>query len=93
MYLLGMAAGGGAHGPVTTTERQLWHRRLRHPSIRVIDSPSSSPRLALGRDSLSTDAPCEVCLHAKQTRDVFPLSDNKAASLFFLIHCDFWEPY
>ncbi|XP_010268113.1 PREDICTED: uncharacterized protein LOC104605176 [Nelumbo nucifera] len=30
---------------------------------------------------------------AKQTRDVFPLSNNKASAPFSLIHCDVWGPY
>ncbi|XP_010278082.1 PREDICTED: uncharacterized protein LOC104612388 [Nelumbo nucifera] len=30
---------------------------------------------------------------AKQTRDVFPLSSNKASAPFALIHCDVWGPY
>ncbi|MDD0148375.1 DDE-type integrase/transposase/recombinase, partial [Shigella flexneri] len=36
---------------------------------------------------------CDVCLRAKQTRDVFPDSINRANCAFELIHCDVWGPY
>lgn len=36
---------------------------------------------------------CSVCHQAKQTRDKFDLSNNKASNLFELIHCDLWGPY
>ena len=36
---------------------------------------------------------CDVCYRAKQTRNRFPISDNKASELFELIHCDIWGPY
>ena len=36
---------------------------------------------------------CDVCHRAKQTGNVFPLSENKTNSLFELIHCDVWDTY
>lgn len=36
---------------------------------------------------------CDICQMAKQTRDSFPLSNNKANSSFELIHRDLWDPY
>lgn len=35
---------------------------------------------------------CEICIHAKQTRDVF-FSNDKASDSFDLIDCDIWDPY
>ena len=34
-----------------------------------------------------------MCLHAKQTRMSFPISENTATNCFDLIHCDLWGPY
>lgn len=36
---------------------------------------------------------CEVCHRAKQSRESFPLSTNKASRIFELIHRDLWGPY
>ena len=36
---------------------------------------------------------CDVCFRAKQTRNSFPLSHNKAQNLFEIVHCDIWGPY
>lgn len=52
----------------------------------------------LGHSSLniskkSNDKPCNICLHAKQTCDSFPLSENNASGIFKLIHCDLWGLY
>ncbi|KAL2901568.1 Retrovirus-related Pol polyprotein from transposon RE1 [Bienertia sinuspersici] len=73
------------------TEFELWHRRLGHPSDRVL---KSVPAI---RNSTSTkkclNKPCIVCPMAKQSRDIFPTSDNKASRCFELIHCDLWGPY
>ncbi|CAH9082992.1 unnamed protein product, partial [Cuscuta epithymum] len=61
------------HTPALT-EFELWHRRLGHPSDRVIKlllavrASSSEKRL---------NKACEVCPQAKQVRDSFPLSTNK----------------
>ncbi|KAL2933792.1 Retrovirus-related Pol polyprotein from transposon TNT 1-94 [Bienertia sinuspersici] len=68
----------------------LWHRRLGHPSMKVV-------RSLLGVDSSDFNNVCgdncQVCYMAKQPRDSFPLSNNKATDLFELIHCDIWGPY
>ena len=60
-----------------------------HPSSKVvqllpfIDSASC----------LSSFQNCDVCFRAKQCRDKFVLSNNKASDIFELIHCDLWGPY
>lgn len=41
----------------------------------------------------ATPSPCDICFRAKQTREVFPESFNKANDCFSLIHCDVWGPY
>ncbi|GJX27191.1 ribonuclease H-like domain-containing protein [Tanacetum coccineum] len=48
-------------------------------------------RLSIGKTT--HDMPCEVCHHAKQVREHFPLSEHKSDSLGSLIHLDLWGPY
>ena len=68
----------------------LWHRRLGHPSYKVL---STLPVL----DSVKLDShvfsQCDICFRAKQTRKMFSDSLNKAEAPFSLIHCDVWGPY
>ena len=67
----------------------MWHKRLRHPSLQTM---GHLPHIT--RDKINFDiTACDICHRAKQTRNVFPLSENKAISLFKLIHCDVWSPY
>ena len=63
----------------------LWHSRMYHPSLRT--------SLVPGLRSLSSDSDilfqnCDVCLRAKQTRQIFSESSNKVNAVFDLIHCD-----
>ncbi|KAJ3685421.1 hypothetical protein LUZ61_014585 [Rhynchospora tenuis] len=69
-------------------DSMLWHRRMGHP-------PKTVTNLLAGvdNDSCISKNVCEICLKAKQTRDVFPISSNKAVESFDLIHCDIWGPY
>lgn len=71
-----------------TSKSELWHRRLGHPSFRIL---SALPVL----DNLCSDhaSSCEICFRAKQSRGVFRESSNKASEIFSLIHCDVWGPY
>nr|GEW10998.1 ribonuclease H-like domain-containing protein [Tanacetum cinerariifolium] len=36
---------------------------------------------------------CEICQRAKQTRELFPLSDYNSKTLGELVHLDLWGPY
>jgi hypothetical protein len=65
----------------------LWHKRMGHPSKKVTQLIPN-----VGRNRNENKA-CDVCQRAKQTRDSFPLSNNKASNSFELIHCDLWGPY
>lgn len=42
---------------------------------------------------MNHEGPCEVCHKAKQSRDPFPLSENKSSVFGQLIHLDVWGPY
>ncbi|CAH9126550.1 unnamed protein product [Cuscuta epithymum] len=65
-----------------SSEFELWHRRLLgHPSDRVLQllpAVSSSSQKKLNKA-------CEVCPQAKQVRDSFPVSNNKASRIPELI--------
>ncbi|CAH9138890.1 unnamed protein product, partial [Cuscuta epithymum] len=67
----------------------LWHRRLGHPSDRVLKLvpviSGSSGRKVLNKT-------CVACPVAKKTRASFPISNNKASRIFELVHCDLWGP-
>ena len=60
-----------------TSALELWHRRLGHPSEKVI---KLLPHVSSNKDRLAKG--CEVCFRAKHHRDVFPLSENKCTRIF-----------
>lgn len=71
-------------------EQELWHRRLGHPSRKLLSFlPVVKSRVGY-RDSGDF---CDICLRAKQTRESFPLSINKTDDCFSLIHVDLWGAY
>ncbi|KAL2927200.1 Retrovirus-related Pol polyprotein from transposon RE1 [Bienertia sinuspersici] len=74
---------------VTTFE--LWHRRLGHPSDRVLKLVPAIRNSTTTKKCLNKA--CIICPMAKQCRDIFPTSDHKATRSFELIHCDLWGPY
>lgn len=63
----------------------LWHARLGHPSSFVVNK-------FIGTSSLNTKN-YTICLHVKQTMDVFHLSKKNASETFDLIRCDLWSLY
>ncbi|XP_074266497.1 uncharacterized protein LOC141589772 [Silene latifolia] len=71
---------------------ELWHRRLGHPSSNI---SRFLPFLNKTNSSNSSfhSKHCDICIRAKQTRAPFPLSSNKAAGIFDLLHCDLWGLY
>ena len=56
----------------------LWHKRLGHPSLNITKLLPLIDSRKIG----VLDDHCDVCLRAKQTRNKFPLSDNKASDMF-----------
>ncbi|KAA8515038.1 hypothetical protein F0562_018176 [Nyssa sinensis] len=67
---------------------ELWHMRMGHPSSKVVEL---IPKVNdLGRN---INKACDVCFRAKQTREIFLSSDNRAKECFDLIHCDLWGAY
>lgn len=70
--------------------RDVWHRRLGHPSSKVVDKLNVS---GFSNSGVLDNKACEVCIRAKHSRDLFPNSLNKTSAPFELIHCDLWGPY
>lgn len=69
--------------------RELWHCLLGHPAMKEMEMLKISDFSSTGFDNKSSD----ICIRSKQTRNSFPLSNNKTSSAFDLIHCDLWGPY
>ena len=69
---------------------ELWHRRLGHPSDKVV---KLLPAISNSSCRKHLSQTCIVCPQAKQSRPSFPISYNKASRMFELIHCDLWGPY
>ncbi|XP_026445565.1 uncharacterized protein LOC113346210 [Papaver somniferum] len=68
----------------------LCHKRLGHPSRQVMEL---LPQVCRSNNNKLEFKACDIFYRAKQTRSIFPLSENKAVDLFDLIHCDVWGPY
>ncbi|XP_071709208.1 uncharacterized protein [Rutidosis leptorrhynchoides] len=68
---------------------KLWHHRLGHPASQVLVVLKEKLNL---KDSNFIE-PCEIYHKAKQTREPFPLSENKSVMLGDLLHLDLWGPY
>lgn len=72
-------------------DRDLWHRRMGHPSSKILSLLSD---IGVFSSSISAlEECCDICFKAKQTRVLFSESSNKADDLFSLIHCNVWGPY
>ena len=74
------------HG--ASSDLELWHRRMGHPSERVV---KLLPPLCDHRGSLNMVR--DICFRAKHSRDNFPLSDGRASRIFEKVHCDLWGAY
>jgi len=73
-----------------SADPDLWHKRLRHPSLA---RQLASSLLPINQNSISIHNNCSICPKAKQTRLPFPLSTIKSHSPFNLLHCDIWGPH
>jgi transposase InsO family protein len=77
-------------------QHELWHRRLGHPSRKVVNLlpfMSSNKAYRESNDVFDSKEPCGICMIAHQTRSVFPISGSKTVDLFEMIHCDIWGAY
>ena len=74
----------------TSVSEALWHRRLGHPSSTVLLSLPFCDRSPSVVEEIKK---CDICFLAKQTRESFNDSINKASDCFSLVHGDVWGPY
>ena len=76
------------HTSQISTDPDLWHKRLKHPSPTHLQLASSL--LPIRKNLILIHNNSSICLIAKQTRLPFPLSTIKSHSLFNLLYCDIW---
>lgn len=73
---------------VASTQFDIWHYRLGHPSIPVIHQLCNKfPYIKFNKNLL-----CDSCYMAKQTRLSFPNSTTMSLKPFDLVHMDIWGP-
>ncbi|XP_074305338.1 uncharacterized protein LOC141640433 [Silene latifolia] len=89
-YFSVVGRSAGVHRVSVADSFDLWHKRLGHPSPKIVNL---LPTVSKPINSSSFDSPCDVYHHAKQVRHSFTLSDNKASDIFELVHCDLWGAY
>jgi hypothetical protein len=65
-------------------DHELWHKRLEHPSDRVLSSFLDYP--------LRTCTNYDICKMTKQNRLSFSLLKSKTKNLFELVYSDVWGP-
>ncbi|GJT43032.1 retrovirus-related pol polyprotein from transposon TNT 1-94 [Tanacetum coccineum] len=90
LYYFCSAAFTSALKKLKDVSFDLWHKRLGHPSAKIAEL---LPDVGSRSTSNLVNKVCDVCLRAKQSRDHFPISENKATDIFELIHCDLWGGY
>nr|GEW83058.1 uncharacterized mitochondrial protein AtMg00810-like [Tanacetum cinerariifolium] len=73
---------------ITNNNVALWHSRLGHPSLKVLQQIKS-----LSTSNTCTFHDCNICPLAKQNALPFPISESHSNALFDLIHVDIWRPY
>lgn len=69
-----------------------WHVCMGHPSLQTMKHMKVfTDKQLLDIDDVIKD--CEVCVQAKQSRDVFPILNRRTEGLFEMVHVDLWGPY
>ncbi|XP_074288382.1 uncharacterized protein LOC141613544 [Silene latifolia] len=88
-WIRACSVSAGIHQVSASGSRDLWHRRLGHPSDHVVKTiiPFASSL------NFNKDWVCDVCHLAKQHRNSFSNNEQRALDIFDLIHCDLWGPY
>ncbi|XP_026416542.1 uncharacterized protein LOC113311978 [Papaver somniferum] len=87
VYIFHSGAQIMANRVTTGEDYNLWHMRLGHPSNKIV---SLLPGMNKVDCQKFLNEPCDTCFKAKQTRVIFPISENKAVDIFSLVHCDVW---
>lgn len=74
---------------VSIPSTALWHFRLGHAFMPLIDKLSSQIPCV----NVSKSGVCDVFYFAKQRRNNFVVSKSRASKAFDLLHMDIWGPY
>jgi len=80
-----------AHTSQISTDPDLWHKCLEHPSPAHLQLASSL--LPMNKSLIYIHNNGSICSKAKKRRLPFPLSIIKSHSPFNLLHCDIWGPH
>lgn len=89
LYILD-ASSDSRTGSVNQVSVNLWHSRLGHPSVRVMELLKD--HLQYNVFQLDKCKSCLICPLAKQRRLAFISNHNVSASPFDLMHCNVWGP-
>ena len=86
--------GGGfqgfkGHPNALVATKETWHRKLGHPSSRVLDIVLNSSNIKTKEDDLPF---CESCQYGKSHKLPFQNSQSHAENPLDLIHTDVWGP-
>ncbi|XP_074290587.1 uncharacterized protein LOC141617305 [Silene latifolia] len=87
-WIRACSVSAGIHQVSASGSRDLWYRRLGHPSDHVVKTVPFASSLNFNKDWV-----CDVCHLAKQHRNSFSNNEQRALDIFDLIHCDLWGPY
>jgi len=80
------------HASQISTDPDLWHKCLGHPSPACLQLASSLLPIPFSKNLILIHN-CSICPKAKQTRLPFSLSTIKSHSPFNLLHYDIWGPH
>ncbi|GJQ88928.1 ribonuclease H-like domain-containing protein [Tanacetum coccineum] len=62
---------------------------LGHPSDQVLKVLKGK----IDKSGNGMTTPCDICHHAKQIREPFPMTDHKTTNVGDVVHLDVWGPY
>jgi len=80
LYYLGkMVTAATIQTSSTSISHEVWHKRLGHPSNKVIDMMFNSD---FDRINKSYNQVCDIFLRAKHSRESFPISKTKTFDIF-----------
>lgn len=73
---------------VNVVSKNVWHRRLGHPSLKLFESILQKCKLPVKSNEKLMF--CDACQFGKSHALPFPTSASQAKSWFELIHTDLW---
>ena len=74
----------------TSSNVELWHRRLGHPNKDTMRHLKSQNKIQLVEDMTKLDCHADLC--CKSHKLPFQLSEHNSSNAFDLVHADVWGP-